>query len=348
MSLSEVKERNQLPDTRTQDSQGGKARKPGNRLSGLPAFRLSLLSCALCLVSCILLLIHAHAVPAFGSLGVGARPAGMGNSFVAVADDVNCTYWNPAGLGTLRRKEITLMYSPLYAISAISMLDKPGMSQQFLSYAHPIPDYGTAGINIIRLNLGDILWTGPDAGIRGSLSVRQTVLTICHGRQFTPTVTFGAGIKGVLFELGDEVNSSWTVDLGGLIDLGDRSTLGFCLRNINEASTAASGGEKNAILTSAISAGLDYRASSNLRIVSSLTNRNLQLGIEYWEADILALRFGLQEDPFNPKQIPILSGGIGVEYSLWQLDYAYIFHRDLSDVHYVSLTMRIGETSQSP
>jgi hypothetical protein len=275
-------------------------------------------------------------------MGVGARPAAMGNSFVAVADDANSTYWNPAGLGTLESNEATLMYSPLYAISGMPVLDRPGMSQQFLSYAHPIPEYGTAGINIIRLNLGDILATGPDAKVQGSLSVGQTILTLCYGKQFTPIVNIGAGIKGILFELGNEADSSWTVDLGGLIALGDRSTLGFCLRNINEASTTAPGGEKNTILTSTISAGLDYRVSPEFRIASSLTNTDLQLGIEYWEADILALRFGLQEDPLNPTQMPILSGGIGVKYSLWQLDYAYIFHGDLSDIHYISFTMKVG------
>jgi hypothetical protein len=294
-------------------------------------------SCVLCLS-----LIYAPDVPAFADMAVGARPAGMGNSFVAVADDVNCTYWNPAGLGVLEHSELTLMYSPLYAISAMPVLDRPGMSQQFLSYAHPIPKYGTAGINIIRLNLGDILATGPDAKIQGPLSVGQTVLTLCHGKQFTPTVTVGAGIKGIRLRMGDEVNVSWTIDLGGLITFGDRSTLGFCLRNINEASTAAPDGEKNTILASTISAGLDYRASSKLRIASSLTNRNLQIGVEYWEANILAIRFGLQEDPLNPKQMPLLSSGIGVRYSLWQLDYAYIFHRDLSDIHYVSFTMKVG------
>jgi len=314
--------------------------------TGLWVYRPATLRLALILLSGIaLLLVYARAVPAT-DVGVGARPAGMGNSFVAVADDVNCTYWNPAGLGALESKELTLMYSPLYAISAISELDRPGMSFQFLSYAHPIPRYGTAGVNIIRLNFGDILATGRDAKVQGPLSVRQTILTLCHGKQFTPTVTIGAGIKGVLFELGDKVDSSWTVDLGGLITLGDKAKLGFCLRNINEASTTVSEGEKNTILTSVISAGLDYRVSPDLRITSSLTNRSAQLGIEYWEADILALRFGLQEDPLNPKQMPVLSGGIGIKYSLWQLDYAYIFHGDLSDVHYISFTMKVASFFQ--
>ncbi len=35
----------------------------------------------------------------FLTIGPGARPAGMGEAFCAVADDPTATYWNPAGLG---------------------------------------------------------------------------------------------------------------------------------------------------------------------------------------------------------------------------------------------------------
>jgi hypothetical protein len=38
--------------------------------------------------------------------GVGARPLGMGQAFTAVSDDVTSIYWNPAGLGFLKDKEV--------------------------------------------------------------------------------------------------------------------------------------------------------------------------------------------------------------------------------------------------
>ena len=41
---------------------------------------------------------------------VGARPMGMGGAFIGVADDVNTTYWNPAGLGKIENFQIT--YTP--------------------------------------------------------------------------------------------------------------------------------------------------------------------------------------------------------------------------------------------
>jgi long-subunit fatty acid transport protein len=43
--------------------------------------------------------------------GSGARAAGMGNAFIAVADDGTAASWNPAGLSQLRKAEFSLVYS---------------------------------------------------------------------------------------------------------------------------------------------------------------------------------------------------------------------------------------------
>ena len=36
----------------------------------------------------------------FLNLGFGARALGMGEAYTAVADDISCVYYNPAGLAT--------------------------------------------------------------------------------------------------------------------------------------------------------------------------------------------------------------------------------------------------------
>ena len=41
----------------------------------------------------------------FLSLGVGARPLGMGGSFSAIADDSTAAYWNPVSYTHLRAHE---------------------------------------------------------------------------------------------------------------------------------------------------------------------------------------------------------------------------------------------------
>jgi long-subunit fatty acid transport protein len=44
-------------------------------------------------------------------VGSGARAAGMGGAFIAVADDATAASWNPAGLINLEKPEISLVYS---------------------------------------------------------------------------------------------------------------------------------------------------------------------------------------------------------------------------------------------
>src|SRR5690349_23851614 len=42
----------------------------------------------------------------FLRIGIGARAVGMGETFVAVANDPSAIYWNPAGLASLQRREV--------------------------------------------------------------------------------------------------------------------------------------------------------------------------------------------------------------------------------------------------
>ena len=47
----------------------------------------------------------------FLSVGGGARPLGMGSSYVSLVHDVTAGYWNPAGLSGLKRIEVAYMHS---------------------------------------------------------------------------------------------------------------------------------------------------------------------------------------------------------------------------------------------
>jgi hypothetical protein len=55
----------------------------------------------------------------------GARPAGMGEAFVAVADDATATHWNPAGLGAYPlasswiESKIPERFQPISGLAAI-------------------------------------------------------------------------------------------------------------------------------------------------------------------------------------------------------------------------------------
>ncbi|MGB7061531.1 MAG: PorV/PorQ family protein [Candidatus Zixiibacteriota bacterium] len=65
----------------------------------------------------------------FLSLGVGGRALGMGGAFVGVADDVTASFWNPAGLAQLNRKELSFMHAETFG----SLLN-----QDFVAFALPL------------------------------------------------------------------------------------------------------------------------------------------------------------------------------------------------------------------
>lgn len=66
-----------------------------------------------------------NAAVLFLRIAPGARPAGMGEAFVAIADDATATHWNPAGLGTYPLAttwidiNVPAQYRPVTAVAAL-------------------------------------------------------------------------------------------------------------------------------------------------------------------------------------------------------------------------------------
>ncbi len=62
-------------------------------------------------------------------VAAGARPAGMGEAFVSIADDATSTYWNPAGLGnspiagTMQKQQVPARYGEITAATTIDGMD---------------------------------------------------------------------------------------------------------------------------------------------------------------------------------------------------------------------------------
>src|SRR5437660_11462918 len=79
--------------------------------------------CSLLFAICFLVsphsLLHAQSTGGqpgeFMSYGAGARSLAMGAAFLGVSDDASATYWNPAGLSQITRKELMPLRSTLFA-----------------------------------------------------------------------------------------------------------------------------------------------------------------------------------------------------------------------------------------
>jgi len=94
--------------------------------------------------------------------GGGARALGMGGAFTAVADDPSTTFWNPAGLATLKDRELLLMHSERFG----DLIDR-----DFIAYTQPVGwsifggESAGIGLSLIRLGIDDIPFTDHLAGL---------------------------------------------------------------------------------------------------------------------------------------------------------------------------------------
>lgn len=168
---------------------------------------------------------------AFQDLGWGARPYGMGGAFTALADDGNATFWNPAGLDQLERKELGLMYLKPYL--GLEGVDWGALN---LTFVHPVKrgKGGVLGFNATSFNMQDLY--------------KEYTVSLSYARLISRTVHGGLTVKYLyhLYNWNDEIRSlgspvvnagdsqgKISFDLGALYKPG-RFNFGVCLKNINQ------------------------------------------------------------------------------------------------------------------
>lgn len=86
----------------------------------------------------------------FLNIGVDAAAFGMSKAVVAISNDVNSGYWNPAGLVNVQSYEGAMMHAEYF--EGIAKYD-------YAAFAMPIDAKSAVGISIIRFGVDDILNT---------------------------------------------------------------------------------------------------------------------------------------------------------------------------------------------
>lgn len=110
-------------------------------------------------------------------MGTGARAIGLGGAFTAVADDVSATFWNPAGLSTLKSNEAHLSCYFPNEFSAASFAVKPPMDIFYkINFT-----FGISLVNRLRLK-GD---SGPEGTWDGYPSQILDLSMIEVGEEFS-------------------------------------------------------------------------------------------------------------------------------------------------------------------
>ena len=181
---------------------GYKTRYPGFRMQCLYAL-------------CPLFLVLITCLPASGaekyageflSLGVGARPLGMGGSFVAVADDATSAFWNPGGISRMPRTELVvshaewLVNTDLNWVGLVFKMDE----NNAIALAVNQLDYGQEEITTHLAQDGTgAFWKAQDLSI-----------ALTYGRNLTDRFSIGLTAKYITQTIWNESASSWALDVG--------------------------------------------------------------------------------------------------------------------------------------
>jgi hypothetical protein len=292
----------------------------------------------------------------FLKIGVGARAVGMGEAFVAVANDPSAIVWNPAGLASILRQEVQF-----------SHVEWPGdINYDFLVYVMPSRRLGGS----LAIQVG-MLGTQMDEtdeyhpfGTGTTFSYSDFVAGVAYGRRWTDKLLIGAGIKYVREDLGSQVGgptaSSTLVDLGSIYYLGYGSVrIATSLSNFG-AEMTPSGSYVSPYTHETRSYdgfdppiqfryGLAFEAFENPRQRVTVSTEILQpadnaqrvkAGVEWVWQRRFALRTGYN---FNADVMRFSAGlGIVVPMSLTQgsIDYAYTDGGPLGGVNRLSLGFR--------
>jgi hypothetical protein len=254
----------------------------------------------------------------------GARASGMGESFVALADDATASYWNPAGLAFLEGKELVLMHCKWLP----GLVDD--MYYEFATYAHHIKSIGgTIGANVTYLNMGEQVWTGEAGEERGRFFSYDFAISLSYGTKINPNLGIGVTMKYIQsmlapswVQVGEQKDSgsgnAFAVDLGILwkIPFVRGLNFGVNLSNMGPKITYADAAQADPLPTN-LKLGFAYRVLDteyNRIILTAETNK------------LLVVKDGDKVDPFYKAiftawgdgsisdQLKRLISSVGVEY----------------------------------
>ncbi len=282
----------------------------------------------------------------FLSWGAGARSMGMGKAFTAVADDASATYWNPAAMVQMERKELQAMHVSLFEDTSFD----------FVSYVHPTARAGTLGLNFTRLVSGGFekiaITLDPTSQEivklqkLGDFSDINQAYGISYGRQFVENMSIGVTGKVINHTIDDFRQNFFSLDAAFFAkELIPHYRLALMAQNV----VTQVSGETDDKLPLTLRVGNAYsmlRDRINLALDFSqndFAGSGWNFGAEYWVTRWASLRIGLEGGAGGVAET---AAGMGLRYKNYSLDMAVALH-ELGVSQRFSASWRFGRSVKS-
>ena len=293
---------------------------------------------AISITCAVLLATASDGVVNIQNVGSGARAQGLGNSFVAIADNADAVFANPAGLGQVSQRQVSYTnVSLLYA-----GIEGDDLGQHVVSYAQPLGDKMGLGLGYERI--GSSLMSENGAFVSLSYQVERRLQVGLSAKYLFWSVGAIPDDNGRADPLSNQSAGNVGVDLGLLWQSPMQGAqVGVLLKNINQPNVAygeVAGDEDAGALPMDAHVGVGYRLSSQSLVSVQYVRRDvagegengLVVGGETQLVEGLLLRAGgrrlLSEDAGGG-----LNAGLGYQWNQLVFDYAYDIGLDLTETN---------------
>ncbi|NWG27936.1 MAG: hypothetical protein HXY48_05300 [Ignavibacteriaceae bacterium] len=263
-----------------------------------------------------LLLLILLNVDVFPQYSPGARQISMANSDVALASDVFSIFNNPAGLAQLNWREVGIYYSPApFGLSELS--------NGYVAYNEPF--------NFGSLSIGGMTY--------GFDLYRESKVVLGYSYNYENILFAGLTINYHSYSIQNYGSTSAIYfNAGGLVYILDELRWGFFVNNLNRASVADIDDQIPMVIVTGLSCDIMQNFSLNFSLEKDIRfNPSIQFGIEYDIIEYLSLRAGTSNEPSR------FTAGVGINYSLFSLDYAFFTHQDLGLTHQAGIILSFGK-----
>jgi hypothetical protein len=265
---------------------------------------------------------------------VGPRACAMGESFTGLGDDVGTIFWNPAGLGRLNSVQLSLSHNEWFA----------GIRDENVGLVAPLGP-GCVGAAAAYSTTSDIeIWDPTNS--RGSVtSAASGYVTVGYGLAPVRNLNCGIAVKGLYDDLIEQTGTGVCADVGVLYRPLANVGIGLTGRNLGWGMKY---GTENIPLPMAVRIGVSYafivhRSSFIVLLDANAPVDNqpdFHVGGEYLANQILSVRAGYRLGPQDWRSLSLLSGitaGLGLNLSIFSLDYAFVPYGQLGYTHRLAL-----------
>ena len=275
----------------------------------------------------------------FDGVPIGARPIGMGESFVALANNADAPYWNPAGLVFLESNLSTFMFD----------LARSGAKRKDIVNREPLRGRWFTYLSFCS-SLGGLSWR-PLSNFREENNspyfereIKINKYTLSFAIPYTPKVSFGMNISYLYGSLGIaqeypllhanvSTGNGWGLDWGIIYTHSPSLKMGISLEN-GPAYIYWSDYRADRLPLD-LRVGLGIKTAEFLILVSDFEQKFYvrknggrkalavyHLGLEYILTRNISLRLGMFGENFSEMRKVIYTYGLGYTGKSYILDFA--------------------------